>query len=490
MDFFDPQKQKLHSIRLNIGYLIIGAVLLLTVIVLQHMVNGFWLDDKGNVIQNGLVFVSTHPEGADVYLNGERYKDRANTRLNTPAGQYVLELRRNGYRTWKRALTVEGGKLQRFIYPFLFPSELQTTVTRQYDAAPVFSTQSPDRRWLLVAAQPQDAFDLYDLNAKEPAAQPLAVPADVLAAGSSTTGWQLVEWSKDNRHVVLRRSYDRQGQPGTEYILLDREDPSRSQNLTVLMGFNPTVIELQDQVYDHYYLYDQGSSQLFTATLREPTPKPLLSGVLAFASQKDIVAYATAEGADDGKVAIRLKQDDGIPVTVRQVPADTAYVLDMAEYGDRLYLAAGAASEGRVFLFRDPLGALRKSPDTSPTPVQILKVAEPSHLSFSLNKRFVIAEHGNHFAVYDIETDRGYAYQIADAPDAPQTHATWMDGFRLSYVSGGKLVVFDYDGTNVQALSPASPSHLPAFNRDYRYLYTIDGQNALTVTPLLTPQDL
>lgn len=490
MDFFDPQKQKQHSLRLGIGYVVIAVLLLLTTTVLLHLANGYGLDKAGRVIQNGLVFASTRPEGADVYLNGKKHKDRTNTRLNIPAGQYVLELKREGYHDWKRALTVEGGKLQRFDYVFLFPKKLQTSVTKQYDTQPVLSSQSLDRRWLLVAIPGQDVFDMYDLNADRPEARTLAVPVDILAAGSTTTGWRTVEWAKNNRHVVLQRSYDRLGQAGSEYILFDREEPDQSRNLTVSLGFNPAVIELRDQAYDEYYLYDQSNSQLFTASLREPTPRPYLSGVLAFTSEKDVVAYATAQDADEGKIAIRMKQGDNAAVTVRQAPAGTGYVLDMAEYSNDLYLAAGAASENRVFLFRDPLGALRKSPNEAPAPVQILKVTSPNHVSFSANKRFVIAENSNHFAVYDIETDRGYAYQAAAAPDAPQAHATWMDGFRLSYVSGGKLVVFDYDGTNERTLSAASLSHLPAFDRDYRYLYTITGKNALTSTPLLTPEDL
>lgn len=490
MDFFDPQKQKRHSRRLSITYVVIGTVLLLATTILLHLANGYGLDRQGRVIQNGLVFVSTRPTGADIYLNGERQKSRTNARLNIPAGQYVLELKREGYRDWKRALQVEGGKVQRFHYPLLFPVDLQTTTVKQYESAPLLSTQSIDHRWLLVGTNEPNTFDLYDLNAKQLEARQVAVPVETMAAGSTTTGWQAVEWAKDNRRVVLRRSYERDGQTSSEYILFDRENPEDSQNLTVLFGFNPTVLELRDQVYDRYYLFDKNSGQVFTASLREPTPQPYLSGVLAFTSEKDIVAYVTAEGANEGEARIQIKQGDGPTMTVRRVPAGTAYLLDMAEYDGAFYLAAGAASENRVFVFRDPIGSLRRAPNEPLVPVQILKVASPNHVSFSANKRFVAAENGDRFAVYDIEEDRGYAYQAGVAPDVPDAHATWMDDFRLCYVSGGKLVVFDYDGINLQTLSAASPNYRPIFDHDYRYLYTIDDQHALTTTALLTSEDL
>lgn len=489
MDFFDPEKQKRHSIRLLVGYVIIGVVLLLATTILLYRAYGFGLDKDGRVIQNGVVLVSSRPQGADVYMNGKKFKDQTNTHLLAPSGQYVLELKRDGYRDWKRALTVEGGKIELFDYTFLFPKDLNTSEVKQYSTAPSMSSVSLDRRWLLVAAEP-DKFDLYDLNAANPRPDLLAMPVEALAAGSTTTGWQLIEWAKDNRHVLLQRSYDKQGQTGSEYILFDREKPELTQNLSVAFGFNPTAIELRDQAYDQYYLFDQNSGQLFTSTLKQPTPQVYKSGVLTFTSEKGVVAYVTAEGAPAGKVLVRALIKDDPPLTVRAVPVSATYLLDMAEYGGKLYLAAGASSENRVFLFKDPIGSLKERPKEALTPTQILKVPAPSYVSFSANKRFVITESGDKFSVYDIETDRGYVYQTNAPLDAPQAHAAWMDGFRLSYVSGGKVMVFDFDGTNKQTLSGAVPGHLPIFDRDYRYLYTLDAQNALVRTALLAKRDM
>jgi hypothetical protein len=76
-----------------------------------------------------------------------------------------------------------------------------------------------------------------------------------------------------------------------------------------------------------------------------------------------------------------------------------------------------------------------------------------------------------------------------------------MDGDRLTYVSGGKLTVFDYDDTNQQTLVPASAGYLPAFAPDFKFVYTLapaastpaaaatPGQAALDQTSLLTPAD-
>lgn len=62
--------------------------------------------------------------------------------------------------------------------------------------------------------------------------------------------------------------------------------------------------------------------------------------------------------------------------------------------------------------------------------------------------------------------------------DAPQEHANWMDGNRLLYVSGGKLVVFDYDYSNLHGLMASSSAYLPAFSPDYKLVYSLSPNAA------------
>jgi len=82
-----------------------------------------------------------------------------------------------------------------------------------------------------------------------------------------------------------------------------------------------------------------------------------------------------------------------------------------------------------------------------------------------------VAEHGAQFGVYDLENKTVYNYTLTSALDAPQTHAIWMDGSRLSLVSAGKLMVFDFDSTNQQTLLPASANYPAFFSPDYKSFY-------------------
>ena len=143
-----------------------------------------------------------------------------------------------------------------------------------------------------------------------------------------------------------------------------------------------------------------------------------------------------------------------------------------------------------MFLYSDPIGKIRRNPADPLVPVQILKVTSPKWVGFSPESRFVAVENADKFAVYDAETDRGYVYATDRPLDKPQTHSAWIDDFRLTYVSGGKVAVFDFDGTNLNELLPADPNYLPFFDHEQRYLYGIGPKKALIRAPLFTPQDL
>src|SRR4029078_335908 len=189
--------------------------------------------------------------------------------------------------------------------------------------------------------------------------------------------------------------YDKPGQSAAEYILVDRQEPTLSQNLSVVLGFTPAVLELRDGDYNNYYAFDTASGQVFTADLKPPTPQPYLNNVAAFASEGDTVLYVTAANAPTGKVLVRVQEGHDQAYTIRTLPAGSVYLLEMARYKSQLFVAVGAQSEGRTYVYQNPVGKLHGSKDQVIAPVHILKVTAPNYVSFSANKRFVMAENSD-----------------------------------------------------------------------------------------------
>lgn len=504
MDFLDPKKQKMHRIRLVIGYVLIAVALGIATTILLYEAYGFGIDKNGNVIQNGLVFLSSQPSPANISVNGVASKTQTNSRLQLPAGQYTIRLDRTGYRTWQREITVAGGDVQHFDYPFLFPSQLTTATLKQYVSAPNLISGSPDRHWAVVQDSiTMNDFELYDLTKPKAAPTGLSLPKGILTDGDDQ-GLKEMEWSTDNQHLLLKHLYQKNGVAQSEYIMLDRSDPTQSFNLTkILGGASPDLVELRNKAYDQYWLYSQPAETLSTATLKAPTPMLYADHVLNFKPYGgDMVLYASDQATVAGKIGIRLRQGSST-YNIRDVaPSTSAYPIDLAQYGGDWYIVAGSSADGKVYIYKNPVDQVQNQPSILPTALRVLKLANPTYVAFSANTQYIMAEGGTAFDVYDIFNEHQYSYVTKLPLDTPQTHASWMDAARLTYVSGDKQVVFDYDGTNQQTLEDDAAMYAPLFDRDYKYVYTLTAQPVAASagkpistsyhfgeTPLRAPQD-
>jgi hypothetical protein len=470
MDFLDPKKKRAHRIQLFIGYALMAIAIGFSTWIVVNITFGFGVDrHTGNIIQNGLVFVDAHPESAAITLNGQN-KGNTNARLTIPAGAYTLELTRPGYRPWKRGFTLAGGRVERYVYPFLFPTNLVTKDVDLFTAAPGFATASPDRRWY-VSQQGNSLtnFEHVDLVSATNTTTALVVPADLFTAAPGDHRMQLVEWSTDNRHFLVKHTY---GDNLNEFVMMDREEPASSVNITKLFPALPlSQVALRDKRFDQFYVLTTDAA-LQSLDTKSKIVTPVASRVLAFkAYGSERLLYVTTEDATPGLVSVRLRDNNTI-YNLRTLPANTNYLLDLASYNGSQYVVIGAASEGKVYNYKNPINDLKQTPRKIPTPIAILKVAQPAAVSFSTTAQMVVVQGGSNFAVYDAETDRYYRYDIKKPVDGNQ-NATWMDGHRITILSQGRVVIFDYDGTNSQTLSPANVGYIPFFDRDYTAMYTI-----------------
>lgn len=501
MDFLDPKKERSSRIRLLLGYCLVALAIGIATLVLLYQAYGYSIDRQGNVTQSGLLFVSSQPSGAAIYLNGQRYKSNTDSRVTIPADTYTLRISETGYRPWQRQVVVNGGDVQHFDYPFLFPQNLQTSSLGDLAADPSVATQSPDKRWLLLGkSDSSGSFIQYDFkNSDKPVATDVSLPPGSFTPGDSNgaQSWSMVEWASDNRHVLLLHTYTVKGVANREYILLDRDTPADSVNLTATLGLSQTkTLSLFNSRTDQFYEYDTADSTLQRANGSDGSIVSKLDHVLAFKTYGDNEILYVTDQPPSGKavpgMVTAVLQNGQRTIALRTLPAGASnYALNMVRYAGDWYVALGATNDTATYIYKNPQTQPTTDIDTYPTAWRRLAVSNPSFLSFSNNAQFLLAENGPDFVVYDLENVVQYHYHAAEPIDPPQTHASWMDGDRLEYVSGGKLEIFDYDYRNRQSLMVANAAYQPFFASDYSYLYTLrpgsaDGATkpAVTSTPL------
>lgn len=487
MDFLDPKKKRANIIRLFVGYVLVAIGLAIAAFIVLLQVYGYDVDRKtGAVIQNGLIFVDSQPVSSEIYVNGELNRSRTDAKLALPSGAYTIELKSQGYRPWQHAVNLEGGGVERLVYPRLFPENLEISNIKQYESAPRFASASPDRQWLLVQRPgSHTTFDSFNLINFEEPPKTLEIPSGVVADSTGTRSFSLVEWSTDNRHVLLKHSY----KGGYEFIIFDREQPSQTVNLNTTMGSNPTSVSLRDKKYDKYYVYYGKTKLLQTYDLASKRLEPFLTDVISYKSHgNDVMLYASPSDEEKDTLVVKLKEGDQT-YTLNTYKNETGFLLDIARFDNAWYAVVTPLGESATYIYRNPQAEIRANPEGVTSPLITLRLSKPRFLSFSENTRFIAVQSGAGFAVYDIETSRRHYYEL-DQKVPVNKQAKWMDGHRLALVLDRKTTIFDFDGTNSQILSPALDGSTVFFDRDYEGLYNIapaanTKQSVLTRTELV-----
>lgn len=469
MDFLDPKKKRAHTIRLFIGYGLVATALLLGSVLLLFAAFGYGISrSTGEVIQNGLLFVDAHPQAARMFINGQD-KGETDGRFVLEANTYNLELRRDGYRSWKRDFTLEGGNIVRLVYPFMFPEKLTSKDIQTFNAPPDIVTESPDRKWIVMHDQSEPTvFRVLDTSTDDFATNTIRIPDSLLAGRTGAQSMEFVEWSTDNRHVLLKYKYE----GGFDYIIIDRQG-GISYNLTEVFAKAYTTVSFRDKKFDQLYLHDAATGQLLTGNLQNRTSTATATDVISFWPYKDnMVLYVTSANVKTPeKVALRLK-DGQVTYTIRELVKSDVYLLNMAEFDSETYVIGGARADGKIYVYKNPIKEL-KTNATAMLPSILMRLENPEHLSFSSNARFASVQSGGKFEVYDFETEQKYSYDTKIKLAAPQK-AKWMDGHRLMLTDAdNKLTIFDYDGLNSQQLVITNPAYVPMFDRDYNQLFTV-----------------
>lgn len=495
MDFLDPKLRRRHQIRLYIGYALMAFVILLTSSILVFSAYGFDVDRKtGEVIQNGLLFVDSAPDDAQVVLNDQIQKDRTNNRFSVPAGDYSLKIQKQDYRVWNRSFAITGGEVERFTYPMLILNTLKPVEVAAYDAPPTLVTQSPDRRWNIVnQGNSLTNFTEYDLNTINdqtgaPQSRTFTVPNSTYTQAEGAHSIELVEWSTDNKHFLIKHTFA----TGFEYIVVSRDQPTTSVNVNQLLGVAPTNVTLRDKKFDQWYIFTQTGGLLQTADAKKMI-KEVAKDVTAYKSHDDnTVLYATP--SKDGKTQqVMLKQDDKT-YRIRDI-APGVTQLDIARYDGKWQVVVGSDGDHKAYVYTDPVEMMNSNDGRPAAPAAVLKANGPlSWVGFSQNARFMVAQSGQHFEVYDAEYKQYFQYDIKQPFDAG-TKVDWIDGHRMVARSNGQAIIYDFDGSNQQTLLPTLPTAPLVFDRDYTVLYTFDaskttaGKTAFNSTQLRLDTD-
>ncbi|MBI2592168.1 PEGA domain-containing protein [Candidatus Saccharibacteria bacterium] len=474
-----------------VGYSLMAIAIGLTSIILVYGAYGYGVDPKtGEVIQNSLLFVDSKPGGAEIILNGQT-RQTTSARLTIPAGSYELTLKKAGYRDWSQKFTLNEHSIARYAYPLLLPVKPLTQHIKAYGNLPPLVSQSPDRRWLLVQAESTATLtrtfivEQYDTTKLDQPPQTLTLPSELLSGAGPAGSLRAIEWASDNDHLLIQHTY----QGGTEFLVLNRTNPSLSFNINRTFNINPSQVAMRDKRVNQFYIY-KNDSTLDLGDVSKASLQPLLSYVLAFKSYgPDLLSYVTDQKVAAGKVMARI-WENGKTYPLYTFSAGSQYLIDAAQFQGHWYYVAGSDTADRINIYKDPLSGIKDPATAKAIPLIALRDWGANNLSFSSNNRFVGVQAGQKFGVYDIETQTRYQYDLT----VPLTSlARWMDGHHWIGNYGGNVLIMDFDSANQQVIVPTASAENIYFDKNYNQMLTFiptEGGLALTRTDLRAGTDL
>lgn len=484
MEFLDEAAEKRHRIRLFAGYGLLSIAIAIGLLLLIYRSwYGYSITMQGKVEQSGLVFLSSMPSGATITANGKIISDKTNARVSLPYGQYAVSLSLEGYRSWRHIIDVQGGDVQHFNYPLLFPEKLVTKSVNTFDAGTQLFSVSRDKRWLVVKQNETDAttttrrFVVHDLkDTTKLVSTEYLLSSSIFTAGDGAETWSALEWAADNRHLLLLHSYVVSGANAHEYIIFDRANPETSRNLTRDLNLAAEeTLSLFDQKYDQYYGFNSSTGVLRTFSLNGSVLRDQLEHVKAYkADGADVLLYVT-DLPESGKQAagtvnVMLRQGSKRLLLRRFSSSAQQYMLNIAQYDNTWYAAVSATGEKGAYLYKNPFAQSTLAAGALPQPWRFLRMDQLSTLTFSDNARFLLLGSGQSCTVYDAELVAVRRFTVAHALDSPQPSVAWLDSYRLSYISNNTLNVVDYDDQNAVELQGASASFPVFFSNDGKYI--------------------
>ncbi len=485
MEFFDTKAKRKHAIKLFLGYGLVAILIGLATTLLVYMAQGYNYNLDDGVVRNGLVFVDSKPVSANVSIDGQP-KDKTGARLTLDEGQHTLLLTQDKYRDWTNTFNLEGGGVLYFTYPLMIPTNINLAATHIFDSPPVWASQSPDKRWLVIqqyAASP--VLATYDLsNPSQPPTLGTLPSSQLIGRGSQLGALSSVQWANDNTHLLLKQNLSN---GGSAYVIFDRENADNSVNLNIRHNLPTTAqINLRDEKYDKYYYLDSASQMLSNLDLQTGlAAAPLAHGVVAYGSYgEDKILYVTYANAALGTADVyALSGQDTFKL--KSLPKDSQghYLLKIDQFDNSWYYLTASSEANQVLMYRNPLKRASPGNTEAINPQMSLDLNDPQYISFSDNSRFVAMQSGKAFVVYDAEQNRVFRYTNSlEIGVAQQTE--WMDSYRMKAEVGGKVYIFDFDGANVQELAASQPGFTAYFDEDYGYVYSLmmqaDGKVALT----------
>lgn len=443
MEFLTQKQRSEKARRLWLGYVLLSVLVVLATYVMVSTARGYpLLTKEGEVVQNGLLFVDSRPNNADVYINDKRESNQTNAKFVVPESTYNITLKKPGYRDWNSSIALGGGTVEFMTYARLLPEQPQQLGTLAITDTK--NLQSRDKRWLLTRTPNQPAIiTLVDLD------DPTKLPGKLnmvgeLVGNKEVTQIQYLEWAGDNKHFIARLTY---ADNGSEYYLINREDLAASFNLSTMFTIDPAdVVGVWDGKWDKIFIKKpSGIVQLGAVKDKAIENAQLLpenvDKVFAFGSERAVYTVR-----NDQEVTVKLYADKKTYTITTTTDLEGTILAKSFGFNRNDYIVLGGTAFDKTYIYRNFLELIDKSTTGRVAPFFTMPKSS-NVIDAARSNRFVMGTDGVHVQVYDMEQKDFVQY---DSPTKNPSLIGWVDDARIYAVGKDNVLkVYDFNGNNI-----------------------------------------
>lgn len=461
------------------GVMTVATVVLTAFLVLVAL--GYRLDKNFTFSQGGLVQFNSTPDNASVTIDGKVQSFHTQDKTNLAAGQHTISMSLDGYHTWSKTVDLAPGQLLWLNYARLIPNSITTSTLKSYPSVAA-TLPSPDRHWLLMQMKSDvPAYTLVDYSDEtKPQYTDFTLPDGLFTKKDGKYGtFKLVEWDLQSKYVLIEHDNG----DLVEFARVDRSKPADAVNLTKLFSLN--IREAHFSGSNANTIFAKTDDVLRKLDISGPTASAALVTDLQdfMVYGEDTIAFMQLQekttGDQNTKQQVVGVYKGGKVMQAHVAASGQPLKFAYNEYDNHSYLAVTEADGKTVDVIRDATTAGASKEANVFTKFNLGSPVD--YLTFSSNGRMIVAQHGNTFATYDIETAKSYSSTLAFGSDkTPQLK--WLDDYYLWSDDGGTLRLFEFDGTNEHDITSVASG--------YDVMLSANGKQLLSVTHNTATHDL
>lgn len=451
-------------------YSVMTLCVLVIVTILMLIVLGYSFDErKGTLEQGGLLQFTSIPQGAIITLDEVKLGPRTNTKATVDAGSHSVNYDRDGYRSWRKTIHVDPGQIGWLNYARLIPNTISPQSLRTFTTLSGALASPKQNYMLLHQSADQPTFALANIRGDTVQYRDIALPSGSYTepAVGKTHRFTLDSWSADEQAVLIRHTYN---DNEVEWLLLNRDSPERSVNITKTFAVEPSKIIFAGT--GNRLLFVQTGDIVRRINLDDQTlSRPLATGVATFTGYDEkTITYASLPNDKQQRTVGYAKTDIVEPQIIFSYPADSQPLFaSMSTYFNRRYVTVLHGQQLTVHVGNVP------TPNQKSTLKQFTKQTVPEgalSLDITRNNRFAVVQLRDGYATYDIELKKFDKTTWTQQP-AVSRELEWIDDYILWTDYGNQLRFYEFDGANQQNIMPVTEGFDVSVSPNDKYVYGI-----------------